>query len=570
MSKTYFHLVLHSHLPYVLGHGTWPHGTDWLFEASAETYIPLLQEFDKLIEEDVPFALSIGLTPVLCEQLSDRQFSGMFENYLENKISSARQNREEFIAIGDRQLAEIAEMWENKYSEIKEYFNENLDRDIINGFKKLQDKGYLEIITCAATHGYLPLLGTDESVRAQVKAGIESYKRHFGQKPHGIWMPECAYRPAYRWKAPVGDDEPFERRGVEEILYSEGIEWTVVDSHLLLGGESQGVYIDRYEALKSLWARFAENYTPIEGQKEKTTYKPYMLSSTGQPMGTAIFVRDPKTALQVWSGEWGYPGNPAYLDFHKKHFPGGHRYWRVTDSQADLADKKIYHLEWIEDTLEEQASHFVNMVASRLDREGVLTAPFDAELFGHWWFEGPRWIGKVARKMHENPNIQMTTGIGALEKFPPNEAVKLPEGSWGQGGFHYIWLNEWTKWTWKNIYQAEHKMIELVGEWKKAGEPENVEKYLTQAGRELLLLEASDWQFLISTWSARDYADNRISFHFDAFNKLTGIVEKMLEGGQISEEDATFYSLLYEQDSPFPNLKVEYWLEKTENNKWIK
>ncbi|MGC9314132.1 MAG: glycoside hydrolase family 57 protein [bacterium] len=555
------HFVLHSHLPYVLGHGTWPHGTDWLFEAAAETYIPLLREFGKLDNEGVPYHLSVGLTPILSEQLAHRQFIGGFESYLEQKIVDARQNREAFVAIGDKAMADLAEMWENEYSSVKLFFEQNLRRDIISGFRKLQDDGKLEIITCAATHGYLPLLGTDESVRAQVMAGIDSYKRLFGRDPKGIWMPECAYRPAYEWKPPVGNYPAFERKGVEEILFEAGIEWTVADSHLLIGGEAKGVYIDRYSSLKALWARFSESYTATENV-EKDTLKPYMVSSTGAPKGTAFFFRDPDTSLQVWSGEWGYPGNPAYLDFHKKHFPGGHRYWRVTDSEADLADKEIYRPDWIEGTIREQASHFAGLVVDKLADGGILTAPFDAELFGHWWFEGPRWLAQVAREIAKAEDVEMTSGSEALRLAPPTEVLRVPEGSWGQGGFHYIWLNEWTEWTWKHIYKAENRMAKLVEDWAEKGSDKRIGEILTQAGRELLLLESSDWQFLISTWSARDYADIRVGFHVDAFEQLAGMAETLLDGGSLSQEDHTRYVLLSEQDNPFPNLNLMHWRTK--------
>ena len=555
------HLVLHSHLPYVIGHGTWPHGTDWLYEAAAETYIPLLIAFRGLAEKAIPFKMSIDLTPILCDQLSHRRFSGAFEAYLEQKIGDARQNREAFAAVGDDELAELAEMWEKEYSKVKHFFEHDIKRDIVGAFRELQDEGQIEIITCAATHGYLPLLGTDEAVRAQIFTGVQSYKRHFGRSPKGMWMPECAYRPAYKWKAPVGDDEPFDRLGIEEIMAQAGIEWTIADSHLLIGGESQGIYIDRFESLKALWARFSENYKPSETDMEKTTLKPYMVSSTGRPEGTAFFFRDPKTGLQVWSAEWGYPGNPAYLDFHKKHYPGGHRYWRITDAKADLADKKRCHPEWIEATIDEQARHFVSVVSERLEKGGVLTAPFDAELFGHWWFEGPRWLARVAEVIAETPGIEMINGSRALEEFPPSEAISIPEGSWGQGGFHYIWLNEWTEWTWRHIYKAEHRMTELVDRWEKAGKPAEAGEALKQAGRELLLLESSDWQFLISTWSARDYAEGRFIFHDDAFARLADGIERILSGESVSKEDKTRYHLLAKQDNPFPDIDLSLWVK---------
>lgn len=554
--------MLHSHLPYVMGHGTWPHGTDWLFEASAETYIPLLIAFKELEEKALPFEMSIGLTPVLCEQLSHRQFAGALEAYLENKITSARQNREVFYATGDKQLASLAEMWENEYSKIKEFFDKEIKCDIIGAFRSLQDRGKLEIITCAATHGYLPLLGTDEAVKGQVFTGVKSYERHFGRPPRGIWMPECAYRPSYNWKPPIGDDASFDRLGVEEILNSAGIDWTVADSHLLVGGESQGVYIDRFDSLKALWTRFEKNYTPKISKGERTTLKPYLVSSTGKPEGTAFFFRDPETCLQVWSAEWGYPGNPAYLDFHKKHYPGGHRYWRITDVKADLADKKIYNPDWIEGALEEQAEHFVKAVHEKLEDGGILTAPFDAELFGHWWFEGPKWLAKVAEKIAETPGIEMISGSKALEQSELDEVINIPEGSWGQGGFHYIWFNEWTEWTWKHIYETEKKMTELVMKWNLAGNPKELIEPLKQAARELLLLESSDWQFLISTWSARDYAENRIIFHHNAFVKLAEGIESILNGGSVTQEERTRYHLLEEQDNLFEDIDLQFWAKK--------
>ena len=568
MSGGKLHLVLHSHLPYVMGHGTWPHGTDWLYEAAAETYIPILMAFGRLAEKSVPFRMSIGITPILCEQLSHLQFPGSFEAYLEQKITDARQNREYFAAIGDKDFAALAEMWENRYIEVRQYYNNDIKNDIVGEFRRLQDDGLIEIITCAATHGYLPLLGTDEAVRAQVFNGVISYKRHFGRAPKGIWMPECAYRPAYSWKPPVGDGEPFERLGVEEILNEAGIDWTVADAHLLKGGESKGVYIDRFDALKSLWARFSENYKPLQSDSEKTTLKPYMVlsTSTGKHDGTAFFFRDPDTGLQVWSAEWGYPGNPAYLDFHKKHFPGGHRYWRITDSNADLADKKIYHPEWIEGAIDEQARHFVSIVRERLKDGGVLTAPFDAELFGHWWFEGPRWLERVAEVIAETPDVEMTTGSRALEEYPPSTVINIPEGSWGQGGFHYIWLNQWTEWTWEHIYKAEHRMTDLVETWIKAGRPQKAGEILKQAGKEILLLESSDWQFLISTWSARDYAESRIIFHVDAFVRLADAVERILNGESMSRADETRYRLLAEQDNPFPGIDIELWAKLPGND----
>ncbi len=231
-------LVLHSHLPYVLSHGRWPHGMDWIHEAAAETYMPVLQIMDRLIAEGISPKLTIGLTPVLSEMLADEVFKDDFESYLDQKITAAALDAEEFYRTEDGRH-DLARMWEDFYGGMKEYFLVTLKRDIPGAFKRLQDEGHIEIITCAATHGYLPLLAEDTSVQAQVRLGVETYRKHYGRDPKGIWLPECAYRPAYEWTPPVeGAGGPRPRKGVEEFLAENGIKYFIVDTHLLRGGKS--------------------------------------------------------------------------------------------------------------------------------------------------------------------------------------------------------------------------------------------------------------------------------------------------------------------------------------------
>ncbi|HDG67814.1 MAG TPA: DUF1957 domain-containing protein, partial [candidate division Zixibacteria bacterium] len=446
---------------------------------------------------------------------------------------------------------------------------EEIGGDILGEFKKFQEKGMIEIITCGATHGYLPLIGTDNSVYAQLALAKQVHRRHFGTDPKGIWLPEAAYRPRYEWVPPVGEDKtPRLRRGIEEFLYHLDIRFFFVDTHLLKGGRAIGVYIDRFEALKKLWAQFEKQYSPRE-EIPRSPYKPYLCSSVEGKYATPFYVRDPETGLQVWSGEWGYPGNPAYLDFHKKHFPGGHRYWRVTHPKADLADKDLYHPEWIPDTIAEQAHHFTTLcegiiekVSAELDVPPIISAPFDAELFGHWWFEGPDWLLQVARNIAANPNLQMTRGWDYLEKYPPSEVVHLPEGSWGQGGFHYIWLNDWTKWTWEHIYKAEKIMRDYANWWVQTEQKPQIKRVLAQMGRELLLLESSDWQFLISTWSARDYAERRVAFHWEKFMEIEKIAKTLREGKEPTSGQWRELELIEAQDDIFPDLDPALWADR--------
>ncbi|MDD3628149.1 MAG: DUF1957 domain-containing protein, partial [bacterium] len=387
-----------------------------------------------------------------------------------------------------------------------------------------------------------------------------------------IWLPEAAYRPSYEWNPPAehpAKDWPRLRKGVEEILYENGIKYFFVDSHLLKGGKHVGVYIDRFKILKDLWKQFESSYQERPEEAEKIPYLPYLVSSTNGKKAVSIFTRDPETGLQVWSGEYGYPGDGNYLDFHKKHFPGGLRYWRVTSPKADLGDKLPYFVDKAFERIPEQAGHFADLISSVLekgckdikeDKNVIITAPFDTELFGHWWFEGTNWIYQVIKFLHQKGEVKLKTAGEFLEENPPNRIVSIPEGSWGQGGFHYIWMNEWTKWTWKHVYQAEYMMKEIVksDDWEK---DEFLKKLLQQLARELLILQASDWQFLISTWSARDYAEMRITKHSEDFLKLHDIILDYKKKGKLSSAQQKYYDYLYDRDRIFPEVDPSWWRE---------
>ncbi len=556
----YFQLVLHAHLPYVINHGRWPHGLDWLNEATAEVYLPFIEVFNRLAKEGIDGHITIDITPVLAEQLESDFFKDDFVKYLKERIESAELEKVQFLREGFKRKETIASLWIDFYKKRLQQFLE-LKKDIIGAFRELQDKGVIEIITAAATHGYLPLLGSDRNVQAQIRAAVKNYEKHFGKRPDGIWLPECAYRPAYKWKPPVGKSRAIKRKGVEEILEEEGITYTFIDSPLLRGGESIGAYIGRFKSLKLLWERFKKDYKPQPVKKELTPYLPYFLVSKGKEKGVTFFVRDPETGSVVWSRDLGYPGDGSYLEFHKKSFPGGHRYWRVSDAKSDLARKEEYSFDNAQSRLKEHAAHFVDLIENILGtfyrekrRPGIITAPFDAELFGHWWFEGPQWIYNIMKGIHTKKTICTISASEYLKKNHPETVVHLPEGSWGKGNFHYIWLNKETEWTWKKIYECETKFNKIIDRKriKKRAIP-----FLIQAGRELLLLESSDWQFLISTWQARDYAENRFSEHYENFHILLKIVERIQSGKKITKEREKYLIDLEKRNGIFEELTLD-------------
>jgi 1,4-alpha-glucan branching enzyme len=272
VSKGSFAFVLHSHLPYVLSHGRWPHGTDWLCEAAAETYLPIIKILRELQAEGKQPRLTIGLSPVLCEQLSDSSFKEEFISYLNTKIKAAQDDIDEFTRFGQHNMGDTAKFWEKWYRSILYQFND-LKQDIVEEFRILQSDGIVEIITCGATHGYYPLLSRDESLQVQTKAAVKNYEKHFGQKPKGIWLPECAYRPAYSWAPPVpinGSQKARMRKGADEFLSENGIEFFIVDSAMLKGGKAIGAYLDRFEGLQLLFDQYQKGVGERPEEQDKT------------------------------------------------------------------------------------------------------------------------------------------------------------------------------------------------------------------------------------------------------------------------------------------------------------
>lgn len=556
MATGRFMLVLHSHMPYVLSHGKSPHGTDWIFESTAECYLPLLDVLDRLAKQDVKPRWTVNVTPILAEQLDDPSFKSGFEEYCEEKIAAARQDALQFDSQGDLWMSGLAAFWQRVYTKCLVQFKHQWHRSVCGAFRHFGEIGSIELVTCGATHGYFPLLSTDEAVNAQVKLAVDTHTERFGSRPRGIWLPECAYRPRYPWKAPAGDDETvWERRGVEEILADHDIEYFFIDSHLIRGGEPLGTYWQTFPQLAELFQRSKGLFTPPE--EARSEYEHYAI-----PTGRTVFARDPESTVQVWSGDVGYPGNPAYLEFHKQLYPGRHRYWRISEDKADLGAKKPYDPWAAHELIANQAQNFTGLVKNVLgrykaehDREGTLVAMYDTELFGHWWWEGPEFLYESALSMARDPELNCVSGGDVVDQEPARHFITLPEGSWGEGGYHSVWLNPDNHWTWEKLYPAQARLRALVDK-RPTGLAEEV---AIQAAREILLAEASDWQFLISTWAARDYAEARFGDHIDRFNQLADLADRLTDGQEPSEADETFLKECQEKDAPFPDLDLSYW-----------
>ncbi len=560
--------TLHAHLPYVVNHGTWPHGMEWLHEAAAETYLPLLRVLGRLERDGIGLHCNLNMSPVLMEQLAHPVFIAEFPKYVTRKIVSAREDEAFFQQSGETHYAETARFWQRFFSEALEDF-EALGGSIINGFVHFHKAGLIEIITCSATHGYMPLLGTDESVRAQVRTGVTTHIRHIGEAPKGMWVPECGYRPAGFWNYPVpnADGSPtapgFDRVGVEQVLSESSLDYFFVDTHLV---EEAINMLSPYQ-MKEGQAELPGVAEAMARHDYRALYQPYYVDGPyDKRHATTVFPRDPRTGVQVWSGDTGYPGDGNYVDFHKKRWPGGHRYWRVTGPKVDMGDKEPYYPQEAAAKVQGHAAHFVHLVHEAL-KSGlndqvppILCAPFDAELFGHWWFEGPMWLEAVARNLHDYPTgVELTSCSDYLAKYPRAGYVAMHEGSWGAEGTNQVWLNPETSWTYTHIYPAEIYVREVAtgGAWR---DTDTGLKIVQQMCRELLLLESSDWQFLITTGAARDYAELRFLTHNDQFLELKAIWQSFERDGHLNEHQEGRLRAIIERDGIFPEIDPGDWV----------
>jgi 1,4-alpha-glucan branching enzyme len=569
MPQGYVVLVLHAHLPYVLSHGKWPHGSDWLMEAACETYIPLLNVLDRLAQEGRPAHFTVGITPILCEMLSSPLFKSELKAYIAEKVRAATVDYRSFLSEEKPERAELARRWREFYTSRLEDFSGVYGEDLIGAFRRLQQEGQIEIIVSAATHAYLPLLSRDTSILAQVSQGVETYKEHFHRAPQGMWLPECAYCPG-RDSLPEEGRTGRSGKGLETFLAACKLKYFFLDgSHFPEEGgphhagecpyPSQWVAPSRYEE--------ASCFAPI--QKAEGLGSPYAIYRTGRPESgeCAFFARDTDTSQQVWSAEWGYPGDQAYLEFHKKHAPGGLRYWRVTDRGGDLGAKLPYEPDEAHARVQAHASHFKAIIEEKLRRyrsetgkTGVLTLPFDAELFGHWWFEGIEWLYALVSAFDENC-VKIERASAVLESIAPLGTVNLPEGSWGEGGLHLTWQNKETAWTWECVHEAEQSMSRAVAEETDAVGT----RILKQMARELFLLQSSDWQFLITTGTAADYAKSRLSGHYEAFVNLRKMYEDYRRTGLLEKDERDNLGVIEERDAVFENVNLEWFKERIED-----
>ncbi len=526
MPQGFLAFVLHAHLPFVRHpeHDEFLE-EDWFYQAITETYIPLIHMFEGLMRDQVPFRLTMSLTPTLLSMMEDPLLQNRYIRHLEGSLELAE--KELTRTQGDDQFHPLALHYQKRFQEAYTTFVDRYQRNLISAFRKVMEAGHLEIVTCGATHGFLPLMETQpNAIRAQIEVAARTHERLLGRRPRGIWLPECGYTP-----------------GIENFLKDAGIGFFFLDSHGVLNATPRPKY---------------GHYTPVKC-----------------PNNVAVFARDPETSKQVWSANEGYPGDVNYRDFYrdvgfdldhdyvKPYIAAtgdrkmtGFKYFRIT-GEGD--HKEPYQPEW---AMEKAAEHAGNFMFNRekqiehlhgvMGREPLVLSMYDAELFGHWWDEGPKWLDFVIRKSAYDQNVfELTTPWEYLERFPNCQQTLPAASSWGYKGYNEYWLNDKTHWIYPHLLAAAEMMHKLANKFPHA---EGITlRALNQAARELLLAQSSDWAFIIKADTMVDYAVKRTRTHLDRFLTLYhGLFNNDLEEDELKKMESL--------DNLFPDIDYRIYI----------
>ena len=522
MEKGFLSIILHAHLPYVR-HPEYESffEENWLFEAITECYLPLISALDRLQEDQVHYRLTLSLSPPLITMLGDELLQERYLKHLHKLVELAE--KEIVRTRKTPQYQKLARLYRRFFLNSLDIFRERYQCDLLNAFKKHQAAGSLELITCAATHGFLPLLSISESaVRNQINIGVETFKSNFGYLPSGFWLPECGYYP-----------------GLENVLKDAGIDYFFVDTHGILHASQR---------------------------LRNSVYAPLDCGN-----GVAVFARDPLSSQQVWSSHEGYPGDFDYREYYsdigfdleleyiapyilegKTRVNTGIKYHRVTGGKQP---KEIYQPKQALAKVNKHASDFLNKCQLQIDRLGaemdrppIIVAPYDAELFGHWWFEGPQWLEHVLRLADQTTNrVQSISRSDYLDYVPSSQVATPSASTWGDQGYSSYWINEANDWIYPFLHRASRDMEQLALDFQEVPDHSLQERALNQAARSILLAQASDWPFIMKSGTTIEYAKKRINDYLARFNYLHDSIRKQQINGR-------YLAALEVMDNIFPDI----------------
>ena len=491
MRNSRINFIFNAHLPFVR-HPEFPRflEEDWLFEAMNESYLPLLRMMYRLRTEGVPFRLTFSLSPTLCSMLDDQLLNERFAAYMDSHIELGDKEIERLA--DNPQTRALAEAYRNELILNRDFYKNECQERILTAFNDLSNTGYLELITTCATHAYLPVFKDYPiAVNAQIETGVLEHSRHFDKMTEGFWLPECGYYP-----------------GLEDLLKRHNISWVSLASQSLVLSQDE---------------------------PERGSYCPVQC-----PDGLYCFVRDANLASLVWSATEGYPADPLYRDFYRDigfdlpmdyirpyvHEPEvrsftGFKYHAVT---GQTSEKHIYDRKSAADRVVRHARNFIYHVQSRTrsiedvaDMDPVYTVSFDAELFGHWWYEGVQWIEQLVRLIAKTDDVSLITPIDFIKTKPIVQTLNPAASSWGVGGYSAVWVDSSANaWLYRHIFKAIERMTELAERFPN--QKSLKQRFLNQAARETLLLMASDWPFIIHNQTSAEYARKRVEGHIANLN----------------------------------------------------
>ncbi|MBI3929494.1 MAG: DUF1957 domain-containing protein [Armatimonadetes bacterium] len=491
-SAGYLMLHLHAHLPFVADpiqfdvEDRWRpqgHPQEWYPEAVRETYLPLLDLFETLVAEGVDFKLSMDLSPPLVAMMKSQRHAADMLIYLDRLIQLARLEVER-TRREEPHYRRVAEMHLQHLRRNRALFL-GYGGDLAGAFKKFQDAGYLELCTCIGTHPMLPLWTSQpQAIRGQALAAADCHLRVFGRPSHGVWLPECAYTP-----------------GIEPLLEEAGFGYFFSETHTVTRGDSP--------------AEFGVN-APVYARGSRV----------------AVFPRDPETGKQVWSGEEGYPGDVDYLEFHIRGGP--FKYNRITDRQTGW-HKEPYNPDWADKKAADHAGHFMDCRNARFEylrramwKKPLAVATYDAELFGHHWYEGPRFLYYLFKKLHYDQNVtELATPSAYLAANPVSQDMYPTVSSWGHQGTFEKWMYGHTAWMYRHAHEASEEMGRIGA---RGADTPVQSRVAAQAARQLMLAMSSDLPFVISNGHFIDRMKEQFFGALREFWRLSDMFWKSFEG----------------------------------------
>jgi 1,4-alpha-glucan branching enzyme len=527
MKNGYLALVLNAHMPFVR-RPEYPRFLEerWFFEAVSETYLPLLRVFRSLEADSVPFHLTLSISPTLAAMLGDKALRERYVEYLDAQLRLAVAEEERLA--DDPVLEPLARMYHALYRADKDDFQELYGRDILSAFDYYYKKGRVELMTSSATHAFLPIFrDCREAVTSQVETAIIAHRKAFGKHPSGFWLPQLGWYP-----------------GIGEILRSYNVQYTVVTTKGAVLGDP---------------TPRCGSFAPIEC-----------------PSGLVAFIRDAGATRAVWSETSGYPADPAYRDFYRDigfDLPAdylgaylsdsgsriftGFKYWAVT---GRTQEKRPYDHLQASALAARHAAHFLSeriasaaAAAPLMDRPPLMVCPFDAELFGHWWFEGPAFLEALFRQAAAGGELGLTTLGDYLKDYPDNQASVPEFSSWGDGGFAEVWLDGSNDWIYRHAGKAVERMSELAERFPD--ESGLRERILNQAAREVLLAMCSDWALLMRAGKSASFARRQIEEPIANF----GRIYDMLCSNTVGTE---WLTRLEKRDNLFPSINYRMFRRK--------